>query len=386
MVPPKGFDMKEFEVAVIGGGVMGSAAAHYLAQAGRKTVLIDQFPLPHSRGSSGGHTRITRLVNYGLPCLSPIMVEAKKGWGQLEEQCGMTLFKPAPLLVVSRGETSEFKDLKASIKLTGLKPEILPIDQVNKKYRTNFSSNYKSVVDPSAGILFADKCIKAFQRLFVKNGGEILDGWPVSSIVPGTTIEVSGPKGKKVKAKAIVICPGSWVGPLLADLGIKIPVSVQKVGVYYWKIKDKEVPKYGFINLGKGDDHFYALPDFDYRGYMKLCPHKGPVTDPNQRDKADLTATLQSTKKYIAEHFPCLEPTPSVVESCMYTVTPDEMFFLDRHPKHNNIVIAGGFSGTGFKLAPACGEALARMAMGLKPKLDFSSFNIGRFSEKKSHL
>ncbi|KAK7058685.1 hypothetical protein SK128_020297, partial [Halocaridina rubra] len=262
----------KYDIAVIGGGVMGSATAYYLAKAGKKAVLIDQFPIPNSRSSSAGHSRITRVANYGTPELTAIMVDSKKEWNEIEKQAGMTLFKPALLLNVGPGDIPEIAEtlrrMAISIKDSGFEPEFPSIYEVNKRFGTTFPPNYKAVIDPSAGVLFADKCLQAYQRLFVKNGGEILDSWPVTSISPGNTIMVTGPNGN-ITAKAVVICPGSWAGPLLSMLGITIPVWVEKIGVFYWKIKKPELPKFTFIDISNGESHFYSLPDFEYPGYLK---------------------------------------------------------------------------------------------------------------------
>ncbi|XP_064114465.1 peroxisomal sarcosine oxidase-like [Macrobrachium nipponense] len=376
----------DYEVAVIGAGVMGSSAAYYLAKAGRRTILIDQFPLPHTRGSSGGHSRITRQANYGSPALTSIMFDSNKEWHRIAEQAGIDLFRPYPLVCVGPGDSTSAADklhkMEESIRNSGFEPQILAIEEVNDKYRTSFPSNYKAVVDPSAGVLLADKCIQAFRKLYVNSGGTVLDNWPVTSVIPGDIIEIKGTRGKDIKVKNVVICPGPWLGPFLETLGLKIPVWAEKIGVFYWKIVDAKMPGFTFIDTSDADHHFYALPDVEYPGYMKLCPHVGPMINPNERDKADISGLLRQGREYVANYFPCLESNPSVMESCMYTLTPDEAFILDRHPKHKNIIFAGGFSGSGFKIAPSCGEALARMAMGLDHKLDFSSFNCSRFTQQ----
>ena len=49
--------------------------------------------------------------------------------------------------------------------------------------------------------------------------------------------------------------------------------------------------------------------------------------------------------------------------TCMYTLTPDRHFVLDRHPHHPNVVYACGFSGHGFKFATVIGEVLADLAL-----------------------
>jgi glycine/D-amino acid oxidase-like deaminating enzyme len=50
-------------------------------------------------------------------------------------------------------------------------------------------------------------------------------------------------------------------------------------------------------------------------------------------------------------------------KACMYSMTPDEHFVIDKHPAHANVIIAGGFSGHGFKFVPVVGEIVAQLAM-----------------------
>ena len=60
---------------------------------------------------------------------------------------------------------------------------------------------------------------------------------------------------------------------------------------------------------------------------------------------------------------PAFELQQSHVSVCMYTMTPDEHFIIDRHPNHSNVLIAAGFSGHGYKFAPVVGESLAQLAL-----------------------
>jgi len=43
---------------------------------------------------------------------------------------------------------------------------------------------------------------------------------------------------------------------------------------------------------------------------------------------------------------------------CLYTNSPDSHYIIDRHPEYRNVAFAAGFSGHGFKAAPAVGEIL----------------------------
>ncbi|KAH3693176.1 hypothetical protein DPMN_192578 [Dreissena polymorpha] len=92
---------------------------------------------------------------------------------------------------------------------------------------------------------------------------------------------------------------------------------------------------------------------------------------------------MDKIKGIIATHFPTLEREPRVVETCIYTNTPDADFVLDHHPVWKNVVIAAGFSGHGFKLAPVVGKVLSQMATGQKPSYDMTPFRIDRFFKNK---
>ncbi len=77
---------------------------------------------------------------------------------------------------------------------------------------------------------------------------------------------------------------------------------------------------------------------------------------------------------------------PAIVETCMYTVTPDKLPIVDFHPQHPNVLIGAGFSGRGFKMSPEVGNILAHMAMGRAEELnyDLKKLSATRFTEKSN--
>jgi sarcosine oxidase len=65
---------------------------------------------------------------------------------------------------------------------------------------------------------------------------------------------------------------------------------------------------------------------------------------------------------------------------CLYTVTPDHQFIIDRHPEHSNVLLASPCSGHGFKHSAAIGESLAQWATDGRPAIDLSAFALRRFA------
>ncbi len=64
---------------------------------------------------------------------------------------------------------------------------------------------------------------------------------------------------------------------------------------------------------------------------------------------------------------------------CLYTMSPDEHFIVDRHPANERIVFAAGLSGHGFGLGPGAGQLMAEIITGEKPCVDPTPFRHGRF-------
>ena len=67
-------------------------------------------------------------------------------------------------------------------------------------------------------------------------------------------------------------------------------------------------------------------------------------------------------RAFVAPRMPDLPGTFLKAVTCMYTNTPDEHFVIARHPRHEQVVVACGFSGHGFKFVPVVGEILADLA------------------------
>ena len=79
-----------------------------------------------------------------------------------------------------------------------------------------------------------------------------------------------------------------------------------------------------------------------------------------------------------------LGPSAVRAATCIYTMTPDSRFIIDRHPEHRNVIVASPCSGHGFKYSAAIGEALAQLAMIGDTSLDIGAFRMNRFPQMVS--
>ncbi|XP_068568715.1 peroxisomal sarcosine oxidase isoform X1 [Cebidichthys violaceus] len=377
-----------YDCIVIGAGVQGSFTAYQLAKKKQKTLLLEQFVLPHTRGSSHGQTRIIRKA-YEQDFYTHMMEESYELWAQLEREAGVKLYRQTGLLLMGPEDSESYQLYKNNLQKNKVPMAILNRDNFSQHIpNVNLAVGDGAVVDITAGVLYADRALKTVQGQFEKLGGVIRDNEKVTDIKPGPVVTVSTSAGV-YRAKSVVITAGPWANRLLAHTGLQLPLKVVKINVCYWKEK---VPgtydvkqRFPCFLLTEGEEskyHIYGLPSNEYPGLMKICYHIGGETDPDERDKQTDKSDIDILQRVIARCFPGLVPEPAVVESCMYTITPDQNFVLDRHPSHSNIVFGAGFSGHGFKFGPIIGKLLCELILGEVPSYDLSPFRIRRFQDQ----
>ncbi|XP_072249257.1 peroxisomal sarcosine oxidase isoform X1 [Leuresthes tenuis] len=382
-----------FDCIVIGAGVQGSFTAYHLAKKNKKTLLLEQFVLPHTRGSSHGQTRIIRKA-YEQDFYTRMMEECYELWAQLERDAGVELYRKTGLLVMGPEKSENYQLFKNTLQKNKVPVVILTRDNFSKHIpNVNLTEGDGALVDVSAGVLYADRALKTVQGLFQKLGGVIRDKEKVTEIKPGPFVTVST-SAHVYRAKSVVITAGPWANRLLVQTGLQLPLEVIKINVCYWKEKvpgsyalNRHFPCFLLTESEESKEHIYGLPSNEYPGMMKICYHMGSKTDPDKRDQQTDRSDIDILQRCINRCFPCLTPEPAVVETCMYTLTPDRHFVLDYHPTYSNIVIGAGFSGHGFKFGPIIGKLLCELILGEVPSYDLSPFQIRRFqANTKSSL
>ncbi|NXW44035.1 SOX oxidase, partial [Nyctiprogne leucopyga] len=384
MAAPSQPQQATYDAIVIGAGIQGSFTAYHLAQRHRNTLLLEQFILPHSRGSSHGQSRITRSA-YPQGHYARMMPDSFRSWQRLEAEAGTSLYRKTGLVLLGPAGDPELEGCRRS--LGG--GEVLDATTLAQRFPGfRLHAGEVAVWDGTGGVLFADRALRAVQDVFRRHGGTLRDGEKVLHIEPGAVLTVTTTAGV-YRAPRLIITAGPWTGALVAPLGLRLPLQPLRIDVYYWREKEPGTPSAGrtrpcFITLGlsQAPHSIYGLPALEYPGLVKVAYHHGSPTDPDERDLRSPGAThpnITLLSSFIKSHLPMLEPQPAVVETCLYTNTPDGDFILDRHPKFSNIIIGAGFSGHGFKLAPVVGKLLCELSLGEEPSHSMAPFAITRF-------
>jgi sarcosine oxidase len=325
-------------IAIVGAGIMGSAAARELARAGHEVILYEQFRVGHDRGSSHGRSRIVRLA-YPEVEFVELAKEAFTGWRELEQESGVELLELNGLLELVEDPAESSRD---ALDAAHAEYELLGADEARSRWPVGVPVGWTALFQPEAGIVLADRAHRAFVDSALANGARLEEDTPVRSL-------------DEVDADVVVVTAGPWITKLLPDL----PVHTTRETVVYFSRTGEPLPSVVQLDPETRGHALYSLHD-PLSGLKAGAHHAGAEADPDEPGEPD-PALVQRITEWIVGTYSDAEPQPVLAETCMYTTTADEHFIVERRGR---IVIGSACSGHGFKFAPAIGRRLASLATG----------------------
>jgi sarcosine oxidase len=372
-----------FDVIVVGAGGMGSAATFELARRGLSVLALEQFPLVHALGSSHGHTRIIRRAYYEHPGYVPLVRRAFERWYDLEQRTGRHLLTECGCLAIGPADGEVVAGVLASAGEHGLAVEQLDAAGLRDRFpQFRFDDGYAAVLERDAGFLYVEECVRAHLDAAKALGAVIQAEEPVTGWeAVGTGVSVTTTKGTYHAAR-LILTAGPWSGQLLAACGAALRVMRQTM-LWFGPAEPARFRRDTFpIFLAEvPDGPFYGLPAVDGRG-VKIARHYGAAeqTSPADLDREPRPADEESVRRFLAKHIPEADGALRDARTCIYTLTPDRHFLIGRHPDVEQVAVAAGFSGHGFKFAPTVGEILADLAEAGTTKWDIGMFRFDRFA------
>jgi sarcosine oxidase len=370
----------EFDVIVIGVGGMGSAACYHLAKRGLSVLGIEQFEIGHDRGSSHGRTRVIRKAYFEDPSYVPLLHECYSLWHQLEAESGETLLRMTGCLNMGPADHECIHGVRESVALHGLAHEFLRGEEIRRRWPV-FAPNDGDigVYEADGGMLFPERCIAAHVRLSEAHGSRVLQRTPVESWKATSSGVVVQAGGERYEARYLVITAGAWLPVIAAQLGL--PLVIERQVQAWFEPVEAEAFAVGrmpvFIHF-LFDRSYYGLPHIGDAA-VKVARHHGGAT--TTADAADRTVTEEDEvdiRSYLTRHLPMADGKMLDAKVCLYTNTSDDHFIIDRHPEHANVLIAGGFSGHGFKFSSLVGLVLSDLIVNGRTESPIELFSIVR--------
>jgi sarcosine oxidase len=352
---------------VIGAGIVGASTACALASRGSQVLLLEQFQIGHDRGSSHGESRIIRY-SYSDIFYAELMADAFSAWSKLEAETGTQLYIRTGGLSFGPADSDYVSQIASNLKELSVPCRTLTPAEVRRNYPAlQLPAGFKTIYEPSAGVLMADRVPGLLVKLASKLAGglfELREQYEVQSVeMDGEFPVVIGPSGERIEAQRVVVAAGGWVKKLLPKEAKSLEVTRQSVFHLKPEGLDDFRPGRWPVLIYKGDDEemdlFYSLPAMSDLG-VKVARHGGPKCDPDRVSRDVSAADFEPVTSFLQRFIPrWAEADPIGKMSCLYTMTPDEDFRVGPLARHPRVILASPCSGHGFKFGPLVGRIVA---------------------------
>ncbi|CAN1185070.1 Probable sarcosine oxidase [Linum perenne] len=373
---------QQFDVIVVGAGIMGSATAYQLTKRGKRVILLEQFDFLHHRGSSHGESRTIRAA-YAKDYYCSMAIQSSRLWEEAESEIGYKVYFKSPHLDMGPADDESLLAIISSCRKNSIGCRVLDKRQLEEEFsgRVKIPEDWIGVCTDLGGVIKPTKAVSMFQTLAFQRGAVLRDRTEVKGIVKdeergGIRVLIGdGDGGGEIRAEKCVITAGAWTEKLVKKVSrIELPIQAVETTVCYWRVREGYEGKFSIEGefrfptfASYGEPHLYGTPSMEYPGLMKIAVHDGYPCDPDKRVWGP-GKSVEELKEWIEERFGGMVVGlggPEAKQSCMYSMTPDEDYVIDFVGEEfgKDVVVGGGFSGHGFKMGPAVGKILADLAV-----------------------
>lgn len=386
----------DVDTVVVGLGAMGAQALWRLARRGVDVMGVEQFVPGHDHGSSHGESRIIRTAYLEGADYVPFVKEAWRAWAELEEAAGAELVVRSGALMLGPPDSAAVLGSIAAAQAHGLAYRRLSRADLTELHPQHaVRPGEVGVFEEAGGAVRPEAAIRAAVRLAGEAGARVATGTAVTRIEPGPDRPRLWVGETEIRARRVVVTAGAWLARLLPGMaGLGGGLRVERRVLGWFRVTDPSLHPSGAAPVFARDESdgtlWYGFPSLDGGRTVKIGIHSeapgadnegaqwgepvDPDAGPRPPDAADghrlgaLAAGLRG-----------VDHTPERMASCMYTMTPDEHFLIGHREDLPGLVLAGGFSGHGFKFSSAVGVALADLAQHGTTAMPISMFDPHRW-------
>ena len=373
-----------YDVAVVGMGGMGSAILAHCAARGATVVGLDRFPRGHTLGASAGKSRLIRKAYFEAPDYVPLLRRAYELWRNLERDTRDELLRLTGVLVAGAEESEIVRGVQQAAREYDLPIESLGKRELGTRYPTlRVLDGEVGILERDGGVILPERAIAAHLKIAEAAGAEMrfetaLESWEAED----GSAELRLSNGSRIMARTLILALGPWASEVLGAIGVEIRVQ-RNVQVWFSAASNaydsRSFP--GFLLDRAGlPAPLYGFPDFG-DGVKAAFHGFGKLTHPDEVEReVDERADVQPLVGAMNDWMPGAAATFREAKVCMYALTPDHHFVVDRHPAHDNVIVCGGFSGHGFKFTPVIGEIAAEMALDGGTRHEIAFLSARRFA------
>jgi sarcosine oxidase len=370
-----------YDAIVIGVGGMGSATLFHLARAGCKVLGIEQFGIPHDRGSSHGSTRIIRMAYSEGSEYVDLVRSAYEYWRELEALSGESILHITGGLDIGPEGSWTIEGSRKSCLEHDLAFEELDASEVNRRFPGyRLPESLRAIHQPDGGYVLCELAVKTYAEAARAHGAEVRPNEPVVAWQrDGEGVRVETSAGVYSSAR-LVLTAGPWAGKLAPAL---LPVCKPERQVLLWTDPLEAAPfdpaRFPVFNMEAPEGRYYGFPNHRGEGFkIGRYHHLEQAADPDRVDRGCHPEDEAILRKGIAAYFPLANGPARRMTTCLFTNSPDEHFILDRYPGESNVTVAAGFSGHGFKFCSVIGKVMADLCLEGRTRWNIEPFRLGR--------
>jgi sarcosine oxidase len=383
---------RDVDVAVVGLGALGSAAAYWLSRRpGLRVLGLERFELGHPYGASEDVSRIIRR-SYHRRDYVRLTARAYDAWAEVERESGSQVVFRTGGLDVGPRQPREGADIDIEVYADAMTAEGIPFErlaaaEIMRRWPAwRLDEDHLGLYQSDTGIADPSRGNAAHRHLAREHGAHLREHAPVAVLNDAggdageVTLELES--GERIRAGRVILATDAWTNDLLGPLGCPLPLTVTQEQVSWFTPRVDPAlfaPDRFPVWIWMDEPSFYGFPTHGHPG-PKIGQDVGgrPVTPATRTFARDENAFAR-TMAFLEARLPGMAVEPFLTKTCLYTMTPDRDFVVDTVPGHPNVSVVLG-SAHAYKFASALGRMMAELAVdGSTPAgPDLEAFRIDR--------
>ncbi|MBX3190981.1 MAG: FAD-dependent oxidoreductase [Labilithrix sp.] len=368
-------------VIVVGGGMAGCAAAHYLAKMGARAIVFERDRIARDLSMHGGAELAYRWGptspwgrdEQGDDLHAALAARSLEGWRAIERETQIEILRENGLLVY--GDAAE--ETKALLEKHHVPFESLDAEQMAKRWAVK-PKTPAGLFEKTSGALWADRALAAFRKSAAAGGVVFREGESVVGYerLDRETIRVRTSKRETAFGSSLVLAAGAWTNDLLAHQHLRLDLEIGSMLWGHYAVDPAAAGRFPqWLRLSSGGS-CWGFPAHEGRirvavdGGARAASMASFVKDADAKRAGLLDELLHDEWDGVKEKV-ALQCSP-------FAVTRDESFVLDVLPGEPPIAIFCGERGQGFRFAPVIGQSLAELATGRRPTVETGPLSVAR--------
>ena len=369
------------EAVVIGGGVMGCGILYNLAERGvTDTVLLERDVL--GSGSTGRSQAILRM-HYSNEVTTRMAWDSLAIFRDFHEITGMPsgYTKTGYFVIVGPEDRAAMQENVTMQRAAGVDTSIVTAEDVQEiapMVRTEDGESF--AYEPESGYADPYSVTTGYANAARERGARILSESPAVGIeISANRVTAVLTESGRIETPIAVVAAGPWSGPLLASIGVEVPLRPIRHQVVMLRRPQDVVPDHPII----GDVVNDMSPRPDAGNLTLIGVGEDEEASPDTFNQGVDMPMVEATFEKLVQRMPGMaQALFRGGWSGLFTTTPDWHPVLDRVEGIDGLYIAVGFSGHGFKLSPMIGVVMSELITeGRATSLDISEMSLDRFAE-----